>query len=338
MSELFLAVDGGQSGTVAVLANADGTILGVGRGGPIRHHEEPDAEDFVRQGLSSAITEAMSGVPGLGTVAVCCLAMTGSAGTADRVVRELVAAEQYIMLENDIFAALASGTGGGGWIGLISGTGTVALAKSRNGEYLIRGGWGWLLGDEGGGFWIAIEALRAAARAIDGTGPYTALTRALPGILGQHDMREVYNIVTGQRLDRTAVAALTTTVVRIAEAGDGVAAGILDSAASHLTNLVVATIAAAPFLTPDERVIVACGGVLNPGGWVVNRVTEQLAERASGFRIVAPAVPPVIGAYFLALKVGGIPVGAELLARVTDQVRSLPAITSKTPVALPDQH
>ena len=75
-----------------------------------------------------------------------------------------------------------------------------------------------------------------------------------------------------------------------------------------------------------------------PGRLGVSRVTEQLAERASGFRIVAPAVPPVIGAYFLALKVGGIPVGAELLARVTDQVRSLPAITSKTPVALPDQH
>ena len=337
MSELFLAVDGGQSGTVAVVAHADGTILGVGRGGPIRHHEEPDAERFVRQGLSSAISEAMSDAQGHGTVAVCCLAMTGSAGIADRVVRELVTAERYIMLENDIFAALASGTGGGGGVGLISGTGTVALAKTRTGEHIIRGGWGWMLGDEGGGFWIAMEALKAAARDVDGTGAPTVLTSTLPGILGQQDLREVYNIVTGQRLDRTAIAALTTTVVRIAEAGDDVAASILDSAARHLAKLVLATVAAAPFLTPDERVIVACGGVLNPGGWVVSRVTEHLAESAPGFRMIAPAVPPVIGAYYLALAELGNPVGSELMAHVTDQVRSLPALTAKTPIAAADQ-
>ncbi|MBC7594124.1 MAG: hypothetical protein H7288_09330 [Kineosporiaceae bacterium] len=338
MSDLFLAVDGGQSGTVAVVGLADGTIVGVGRGGPIRHHEEPDAERFVRQGISSAVAEAMNGAQGHGAVAVCCLAMTGSTGIAQRVVRDVVAAKRYITLESDILAALASGTGGGGGVGLIAGTGTVAIAKSRNGEHIIRGGWGWLLGDEGGGFWIAMEALKAAARDVDGTGPSTVLTSTLPGLLGQQDLREVYNLITGQRLDRTAVAALTTTVVTTAEGGDGVAAGILDGAARHLTTLVLATIASAPFLTPDERVIVACGGVLNPGGWVISRVTEQLAERAPEFGMIAPAVPPVIGAYYLALTELGNQVGAELMTHVTDQVRSLPALIAKTPSASPDQH
>ena len=337
MRELFLAIDGGQSGTVAVLAHADGTILGVGRGGPIRHHEEPDAERYVLRGLSSAVTEAMNGAQGSGTVAVCCLAMTGSAGAAARVVRELVAAERYTMLENDIFAALASGTGGGGGVGLISGTGTVALARNRGGQYVIRGGWGWLLGDEGGGFWIAMESLKAAARDVDGTGPPTKLTATLPIILGQHDVREVYNLVTGHRLDRTAIAALSRTVVSIAEAGDGVAAGILDDAARHLTKLVMATIAAAPLLTPEERVIVACGGVLNPGGWVARRVNSLLAEQAPDFQIITPAVPPVIGAYYLALTEYGLPVGAELMAHVTAQVRSFPLLTHKMLVEPLDQ-
>ena len=88
MTELFLAIDGGQSGTAAVLATADGTILGVGRGGPVRHHEDLDAERFVRDGLKSAVTGAMSGAQGRGPVVMCCLAMTGSAGIAERVVRE----------------------------------------------------------------------------------------------------------------------------------------------------------------------------------------------------------------------------------------------------------
>lgn len=329
MTDLFLAVDGGQSGTVAVLATADGTILGVGRGGPVRHHEDLHAETFVRDALLAAVTEAISGAQGRGTIVMCCLAMTGSTAIADRVIRELVRAKHYVVLESDTFAALASGTAGGGGVGLIAGTGTVALALGRDGQHVFRSGWGWLIGDEGGGFWIALEALKAAARCVDGTGPHTVLTKELPRLLGQHDMGEVCNLVIGQRFDRTAIAAMTPSIVTIAEAGDGVAAGILDRAAGYLTELVVATIAAAPFLEPDERVIVPCGGVLHPGGWVVTRLAGQLAERAPGFQIVVPAVPPVIGAYYLAVKEYGIQIDHALRDRVTDQVWSLATLTSK---------
>jgi len=333
MTDLFLAVDGGQSGTFAVLGTAAGTIVGVGRGGPIRHHEEPDAERFVRVGLAGAVTEAMSGAGDRDRVVMCCLALTGSGVFAEQVVRELVPAGRYLVLESDTFAALASGTGGTGGIGLIAGTGTVCLALGRRGEHVLLGGWGWLLGDEGGGFWIAMAALRAAVRDVEGRGPRTVLTSEVQRRLGQHDMRGVYNLVTGRRLDRTAIAALTTSVVRIAEAGDGVAAGILDSAADHLTELVVGTIAAATFLEPDERVVVLCGGVLRTDGWVLTRLAEQLTERAPGFRLVVPAVPPVIGAYYLALNERGIHIDDELRDRVTDQVRSLQVLTSKTVLA-----
>ena len=333
MSDLFLAVDGGQSGTVAVLGTADGTILGVGRGGPIRHHEEADAERRVRESLFAAVTEAMSGGAGRGEVVMSCLAVTGSASIADRVIRELVGTGRCLMLESDICAALASGTGGAGGIGLIAGTGTVAMAQGRRGERVILGGWGWLLGDEGGGFWIAMEALKAAARDVDGTGPSTVLTSALQDSLGQRDMRGVYNLVTGQRLDRTAIAALATSVVAMAEAGDRAAAAILDSAADHLSRLVVATVAAAPFLEADERVVVACGGVLRADGWVVTQLARHLAVEAPEFRLVVPEVPPVIGAYFLALKELGVPINDELRDRVAEQVRPLTTLTSKMTLA-----
>jgi len=335
MTDLILAVDGGQTGTTAVLATVDGTIRGVGRGGPIRHHEEPDAERFVRDSLLGSVTKAMSGAGNDDTVAISCLAMTGSTAIADRVIRELVPARTYTALGSDTFAALASGTAGGGGIGLIAGTGTVALAHGRGGDDVLLGGWGWLLGDEGGGFWIAMESLKAAARDVDGTGPHTELTREAAERLGQPDMRSVYNLVTGQRLDRTAIAALTTSVVTIADAGDVVAASILDSAADHLADLVVATVAAAPFLERGERVIVPSGGVLRPGGWVLNRLVEQLAVRTPEFPVVVPQVPPVIGAYFLALAAHGIQIDQNLRDRVTDQVRALSTLTSKTAIAFP---
>lgn len=333
MPDLILAVDGGQTGTVAVLATLDGILRGVGHGGPIRHHEEPDAERFVRESLLGSVNEAMGGAANGDTVAISCLAMTGSTAIADRVIREIVSAQRYLALESDTFAALASGTAGGGGIGLIAGTGTVALARGRRGDDVLLGGWGWLLGDEGGGFWIALEALKAAARDVDGTGPHTDLTHELADRLGQPDMRGVYNLVTGTRLDRTAIAALTTRVVAIAEGGDRLAARILDSAADHLADLVVATVVASPFLEPDERLIVPSGGVLRPGGWVLNRLIEQLAARTPGFPVVVPQVPPVIGAYFLALAAYGIQIDHDLRDRVTDQVRSRATLTSKTAIA-----
>lgn len=329
MSALFLAVDGGQSGTVAVLATADGLILGTGRGGPIRHHEEPDAGRFVRDALDAAVGEAMLGAGPDDTIAVCTLALTGSTALADAAIREKVRAGRYHSLTSDTFAALASGTHGRGGVAVIAGTGTVALAQGRDGLTIL-GGWGWLLGDEGGGFWIAMEALRAAARGVDGTGPVTRLATELPSVLGQSDMRGVYNLVTGSRLDRTAIAALTTDVVRLADEGDLVAASVLDSAAARLAALVVATIAAAPYLRDDEKVVVACGGVLGARGRVLDGLTVLLAERVPDFRLVVPVVPPVIGAYYLGLAQGGIEVDDDIADRIAGQLRPLTVLTAKT--------
>ena len=331
MTDLVLAVDGGQSGTLAVLATVDGIIRGVGRGGPIRHHEEQDAARFARDAVHAAVTLALVGALPDDLIIVCCVAMTGSAAIADRAIRELVTSARFIALESDTYAALASGTAGGGGIGLIAGTGTVALAQGRHGTVLL-GGWGWLLGDEGGGFWIAMEALKASARAVDGTGPATTLSRELQRELGQVSMRGVYNMVTGQGLDRTRIAALTPTVVALAEAGDTVAAGILDNAARHLADLVIATLGAAPFLDPDELLVVACGGVLRADGWVHTALAAQLAARAPELTLVSPSVPPVIGAYYLALLQQGIRVDASLRARVTDQVRQMPTLANKSPL------
>ena len=337
MTELILAIDGGQSGTTAVLATPEGMIVGVGHGGPIRHHEESGAEGFVRRALSAAVTQVMSQTANDDSVVMCFLSTTGSASIADRVIRELVPAENYFVLESDTLAALASGTEGAGGIGLIAGTGTVALALGRRGGPVLVGGWGWLLGDEGGGFWIAMEALKAAARDVDGTGPATNLTAELSTVLGQKDMREVYNLVTGDRFDRTAIAALAVTVASVAGSGDLVATSILDLAATRLAELVVATIAAAPFLEADEQIVVACGGVLRANGQVMSGLARLLAERAPDFRLIVPTVPPVIGAYYLALKERGLQIDDELRDRITNQVRTLSNLTTKMTFNEPKQ-
>ena len=317
MTELFLAVDGGQSATISVLASGDGAIRGVGRGGPIRHHTEPDAEGYARQAIRAAVGKA-TGVVGEGdTIVRCCLALTGSVAFVEAAVRELVPGAHVVVLESDALAALATGTMGGGGIGLIAGTGTVAVAQGRRGGPVTRGGWGWLLGDEGGGFWIGLEGLRAAARHQDGTGPATRLTEVLPARLGETDVHGVRERLARPDLERAHVAALAEDVDAIAEDGDAVAMSILDDAARRLSALVLATVDGAEFLEPDERVVVGSGGVLSSSR-VGTRLSRILAEHAPEFRLVVPGMAPVVGAYFLALREHGIAITDGVRARIVE--------------------
>src|SRR2546421_10859269 len=79
--------------------------------------------------------------------------------------------------------AFADGTG----IIVSAGTGSIAYARDPTGQLHRAGGYGWQLGDEGGGYWLGRRALDVAARAHDGRGEGSTLLARLPGALGlQH--------------------------------------------------------------------------------------------------------------------------------------------------------
>ena len=77
---------------------------------------------------------------------------------------------ERLMIVNDARLVLAAGTPAGHGVGLICGTGSIAFGRSPDGKMSRAGGWGYILGDEGSGYDIAIQAMRAATQAIDGRG------------------------------------------------------------------------------------------------------------------------------------------------------------------------
>ncbi len=85
---------------------------------------------------------------------------------------------------NDAIVALAGGTLGDPGAVVIAGTGSTAWAYSADGSWVRTGGWGYLLGDEGSGFAIGLEALRRVTRASDGRASPTSLTSAILSALG----------------------------------------------------------------------------------------------------------------------------------------------------------
>ena len=148
--------------------------------------------------------------------------------------------------------ALSLGVG----VSLVAGTGVACLAVPELGLPRIVGGHGYLIGDEGGGFWIGREGLRAALRAREGRGPGTTLTSVAEARFGDLDGLPV-------RLhdDDRAVNAIAqfASDVLAAAARDGRAAAIVDAAAAELHGVVVA---AARLSSDKGSVAVALGGGL----------------------------------------------------------------------------
>ncbi|WP_078503982.1 BadF/BadG/BcrA/BcrD ATPase family protein, partial [Streptomyces viridochromogenes] len=90
-----------------------------------------------------------------------------------------------VEIHSDIEAAFAAAPGcPADGLALVAGTGAVAARITARACTATAGGDGWLLGDDGGGFWIGREAVRVALRMADGRGGPTALAASVGQALG----------------------------------------------------------------------------------------------------------------------------------------------------------
>ncbi len=165
---------------------------------------------------------------------------------------------------------------------LVAGTGSIALARRWDGEVLRVGGWGALLGDEGSGYRLALEGLRAAIRGSEGRGPTTELTGQLLEALGAEGGEGVLGWI--QHAEKGEVSALATIVARTAEDGDEVAGDLLQGAVDALlahARALLGALATAPDAGaghPPPRVALT-GGLLEEGGCLRERLLEALGRR-----------------------------------------------------------
>jgi N-acetylglucosamine kinase-like BadF-type ATPase len=139
---------------------------------------------------------------------------------------------------SDIELAFRANFSDGDGILLYAGTGSVAFAIDENLKRHQIGGWGYLLGDEGAGYWIGKESIRSALFVIENkqsVKPGSLVDQILSQINAK-DWEGVKAFVYSQ--DRSAIAALSKIVNSCVEQGDQDAILILEKAAGHLAELV----------------------------------------------------------------------------------------------------
>jgi N-acetylglucosamine kinase-like BadF-type ATPase len=297
--KLFLGVDGGQSSTTALIGDETGQVLGMGRGGPCNHVGKAEGREKFLRAVGGCLRAA--GFENADFEAAC-LGFSGGAADKNAYVRELIKAKHYVVT-HDAFIALVGATAGEPGVITIAGTGSIAFGRNREGKTARAGGWGYVFADEGGGFDIVRQALRAALREEEGWGPKTLLREALVSSAGATGANDLLHRFYTDEYPRERVAAFAKLVDRIARDGDAVAREILLAGAQHLATLA----GAVRQQIFDERA--ACG-IHYIGGVFRSEILlaryRMLMELEEGNRVAGPVYGPAAGALIEAYRTAGL--------------------------------
>ncbi len=298
---LVLGVDGGGTKTHAVITDETGRTLGEGFGGPT-NIDDHDLETATAN-LEHAVNEARANAK-LETKPfdAAFLGVAGVVCEADRgILRELahrleLTSPERLGVDHDARVALAGGLSGRPGLVLIAGTGSACFGINATGERHLAGGWGHLLADEGSGYWLGLQALRAAVHAFDGRGQRTALEQQALAFLEVRAPEDIMHRLYVVGLSRTELAAFSPITLELAISGDLVARDIVERGAEALAETVEAAARRLNLSAPEMATV---GGVLG-SEVMLEPLRSQLMARLPEMRLVAAEQSPAHGACLLA--------------------------------------
>ncbi|HXJ95367.1 MAG TPA: BadF/BadG/BcrA/BcrD ATPase family protein [Terriglobia bacterium] len=300
---LYLGADGGGTRTTVWVSNGAGRVLGRGVAGP---------SNPVKVGLALAEREILAAArqalaqAGGGALQAVCLGLAGAdrpeiSGPLAAWLRKHLPA-RFHLITTDAAVALAAALGEDSRaqkasIVVIAGTGSIACARCAHGRILRCGGWGAVFGDEGSGYDLARNAVRAALRAFDGRGSHTRLAEAITHALRLESIIQL----PGRNASSEEIAALAPVVIKTARAGDAVARQIVDDAGRKLAELALALIPRLGSENASLRVVCA-GGLFRASAALRRSFACHVKEAVPGARISLLRREPVEGALALARR------------------------------------
>jgi glucosamine kinase len=327
--KLFVGIDGGQTAIKSILADQHGNVLGTGTAGPALHFKDDETRRQVRESLQQSVLQAfhraglspkqpiesvflgISGVNGPKTIA---------AGIYHDLVDEQLNAP-LIRVDIDARIALAGAIPSGVGVVVIAGTGSIAFGMNDRGESARAGGWGYLLGDEGGAYEIGRQALVAVAQHYDGLGPETTLTAL---VLESMKIQEVSGIVQTVYEDlhpKLRIAQVCTLAAQAADEGDPVARDLFARGGRGLGELACAVSRRLGF-SDSSFVVSGVGGVFQSAQLIWEPYQEEVLKQCPRAKTVPPLFPSLVGALLLAYRNGGLEISARLLEQIEISLRS----------------
>jgi N-acetylglucosamine kinase-like BadF-type ATPase len=295
---LIAGVDGGGTKTEVTIGTVrgDGMIVACGTkvvGPGNLHSATPES-------IGRTCHEALQGLLAGKPLQAICFAM---AGAGDPVLAHRLEdwATQYhlanrIIVTHDARSLIAAGTTNDEGIALIAGTGSMAYCRTNQGTEDRCGGWGFMFGDEGSAYDLAIAALRHAVATLDGRQPRSMLVDLISRHFQPVPPRGWLKVLQSQ--PRNQIADLARLVTQAAQAADPVAQGLIGHSAQCLSELVV-TLAKRHWSGQPIELVLAGGLARNVTG-LRDQIEQSIIEQGVPLRATMLVEHPALGALRLA--------------------------------------
>lgn len=303
---LYLGVDGGGTKTHIALMNAAGKVTCEGFAGP---------SNPLRVGVETAVSNIIKAINdacdrgGLsrGDIAAATLGLAGvrRADLRQRIresFNERLRVRKIEVITDAEIAWFASTLGKPGLV-VIAGTGSVCFGKDERGKIAVSGGWGPLAGDEGGGVGIARDALHAVAKASDGRGMPTELSKRASEYFRAAGPENLIVAIYSPQVDNVRIAGFAREVVETAAQGDKIAVGIVEEAGRELG--IAATAVIKKLKLERKKIPIGCvGSIFKAGAILTGPMFETVTKAAPKAYLTEPLMPPAHAAALMALKNG----------------------------------
>lgn len=304
---LFLGVDGGGTKTLVVLLDGENNVIAEGLSG---------ASNPMRVGIETAVANISEAINNAcdksnrnsSDIAAAALGLAGvrrndiRLRVRERIAQQLRTKSVEVLTDADIalYGAVKDKTG----LVVIAGTGSICLGKNEKGEKAIAGGWGPLAGDEGGGAGIARRALQSIAKASDGRGCPTILSRKAMEYFRAGKPEDLLVAIYAPQVDNLRIAGFAKFVSEAAEEGDKVAKQILAEAGYELGLAATAVIRQLK-LQRRKFPIATVGGVFKSGEIITESLIETVNKTAPKAYLIEPPLPPATAAAQMAFEIYG---------------------------------
>ena len=291
--DFVCGIDGGGTRTTAVCCTPDGREIARKVFGPF------NLNSIGEEAFRGILKDIVSFLEETGNCRALCI---GAAGVNNLRMAEIVHeafSETGIcdkLVGDEVIAHTGALNGKEGII-LIAGTGSICFGKNSAGKSATAGGWGHLLGDEGSGYGLGRDAIRAVSRVLDGYGEPTAIRELIAGEFGLDTPEKIVSYVYSN--DKSAVAKISHLVEKAYWDKDPVAIGIVRSNAEALVDIVMAV---SSRLGLEKCDVALLGGLMEHPTCLRDEFVRLLAERSRDLQCISPLNNAAQGAVMEALK------------------------------------
>lgn len=212
----YLGIDGGGTRTTAAVSDENGNILLKKTGKTINFYSV--GMDKAKFNLDTLIAEICreTEIDCFEAAFIGCSALDNEADaeTLESLCGGIKATKKA--MNSDVYIALKSVDGDVCPCVAICGTGSMMAGEDQDGNTVVTGGWGHIVGDEGSGYAIAVNALKKCCEICD-EGRQTPLLEKANEFFGIDDFRKAIDVIYSPETTKDVLAGFAAEVGKICD-------------------------------------------------------------------------------------------------------------------------